>query len=335
MTLTLSAASFPALGSTATVVVAGDDRALAAAVDIVRAELTAMDLACSRFRVDSELTRLNDSRGRPTPASPLLLDAVTVALRAARLTGGLVDPTVGTALRRLGYDRDIRAVQAAQDHPGPGEKTVVTLVTGPVPGWQFVTVDRVRSTITLPAGVELDLGATAKALAADRAATAAHRSDGARFWACTQPKSRAIPTRSGGCGVLVSLGGDVAVAGPAPAGGWSIRASDDHAAPADAPGQTVSIASGGLATSGTTVRRWRRGGVEVHHLIDPASGQPAGPTWRTVSVAAANCVDANTASTAAVILGLAAPEWLAARGLPARLVATDGTVNRVAGWPEP
>jgi thiamine biosynthesis lipoprotein len=314
VTLTLSTATFPALGSTATVVVGGDDGALAAAVDTVRAELAAVDLACSRFRVDSELSRLNNSRGRPTPASPLLLDAVTVALRAARLTGGLVDPTVGTALRHLGYDRDIRAVQAAQDQPSPGVP-LVTLVTGPVPGWQSVTVDRVRRTVSLLAGVELDLGATAKALAADRAAASARRF--AR------------------CGVLVSLGGDVAVAGPAPAGGWSIRATDDHAAPADAPGQTISIESGGLATSGTTVRRWRHGDIEVHHLIDPGTGQPAGPTWRTVSVAAASCVDANTASTAAVILGPAAPEWLAARGLPARLVAPDGTVTLVAGWPEP
>jgi FAD:protein FMN transferase len=316
VTGTLTAGSFAALGTTATVVVDGDDSALAAALDAVQAELGAIDVACSRFRSDSELTRLNAAGGQPVTASPVLLDAVAVALRAARLTGGLVDPTIGRSLRRLGYDRDFRAVQEAQhDVTEPPVGPVVTLLTGPAPGWQVVSIDRARRTITVPAGVELDLGATAKALAADRAAAAAHRA--ARR------------------GVLVSLGGDVALAGAAPDGGWSIRATDDHAAAADGPGQTISIVSGGLATSGTTVRRWRQGATEVHHLVDPATGRPATGNWRTVSVAAASCVDANTASTAAVILGPGAPDWLLARGLPARLVATDGTVTTVAGWPEP
>ncbi len=174
MTGTLTAGSFAALGTTATVVVDGDDNALAAALDAVQAELAAFDVACSRFRPDSELSRLNAARGQPVLASPLLLDAVAVALRAARLTGGLVDPTIGSSLRRLGYDRDFRAVQEAQSDltelpAGP----IVTLLSGPAPGWQVVSVDRARRTITVPAGVELDLGATAKALAADRAAAAA------------------------------------------------------------------------------------------------------------------------------------------------------------------
>jgi thiamine biosynthesis lipoprotein len=133
--------------------------------------------------------------------------------------------------------------------------------------------------------------------------------------------------------VLVSLGGDIAVAGPAPAGGWRIRVTDDHAAGPGAPGQTVAITSGGLATSSTTVRAWPRDGQRMHHIVDPATGQPARGCWRTVSVAAGSCVDANAASTAAIVLGAAAAEWLRDRSLPARLVRQDGLVETTAGWP--
>jgi thiamine biosynthesis lipoprotein len=136
-----------------------------------------------------------------------------------------------------------------------------------------------------------------------------------------------------GCGVLVSLGGDVAVAGPPPGDGWQVRVTDDHAAAADEPGQTVTIRTGGLATSSTTVRTWTAGGRKQHHIIDPRTGEPVNSCWRTVSIAAATCADANIASTAAIIRGEAAPGWLAAAGLPARLVRHDGTVLRTPGWP--
>lgn len=181
------------------------------------------------------------------------------------------------------------------------------------PGWERVELDAGAGTVRVPAGAELDLGATAKALAADRAAASAHAATGSA--------------------VLVSLGGDVAVAGPAPAGGWPLRIADDQAAPLDGPGPVVSIAGGGLATSGTRVRRWRAGDAELHHLLDPRTGRPAVTPWRTVSVAAASCVEANTASTAAVVLGEEAPAWLDERRLPARLVREGGACVHVAGWP--
>ena len=107
----------------------------------------------------------------------------------------------------------------------------------------------------------------------------------------------------------------------------------DHGAGREPPGQVVGIRSGGLATSSRTVRTWRRAGRLMHHLVDPRTGRPAPGTWRCVSVAAADCVGANTAATAAMILGADAPQWLAARALPARLVAADGSVHTVAGWP--
>ena len=134
--------------------------------------------------------------------------------------------------------------------------------------------------------------------------------------------------------MLVSFGGDLRTAGPAPAGGWSVRVTDDHRAAVSAPGQTITIGSGGLATSSTTTRRWRSSsGEAVHHLLDPATGLPADSPWRTVSVAAANCLDANIASTAAIVRGAPAVMWLESLGLPARLVDEDGVAYHIAGWP--
>jgi thiamine biosynthesis lipoprotein len=135
---------------------------------------------------------------------------------------------------------------------------------------------------------------------------------------------------------MVSLGGDIAVAGQVPEGGWRIRVQDVSGHPDDpptGPHSIVAITSGGLATSSTTARRWRRGGDLMHHILDPRTGRPASGTWRTVSVAASTCADANTASTAAIIKGQAAPQWLTGWGLPARLVATDGSVLTIGGWP--
>ena len=297
--------SFPALGSTATLVLS-DGAVRDQAVDILRTELAAIDLAASRFRPDSELTHLNRARGRPVRVSELLFDAIEVALRAATVTDGLVDPTVGQALELIGYDRDFAAVAAA----GPA----LRIDLQPVPGWQRVRVDRATTTVQVPTGVTIDLGATAKAWCSDRAAQAIASSTGS--------------------GVLVSLGGDIAVAGPAPEQGWIVRVSHDHADPPEAGGPTVAIRSGGLATSSTSVRRWIRGGKTMHHLIDPVTGAPAAEYWRTVSVAAGTCVDANIASCAAIIMGPAAPDWLQARHLPARLVAPGGRATTLAGWPD-
>lgn len=295
--------TFRALGTTA--VIATADRACEdAACAVVERELDAIDRACSRFRTDSELSRVNHARGERVAIGPLLLEALRVALDAARSSGGLVDPTVGRTLRTSGYDSTFRVVAARDGNAFRAEFCTV-------PGWQTVELDEDAATVRVPSGVELDLGATAKALACDRAATAAAEVAG---------------------GALVALGGDIAVAGTAPVDGWSVRIADDHAAPLDTPGPTVALAGGGLATSSTTVRRWRTGAVELHHLVDPRTGRPAESPWRTVSVAAKTCVDANVASTASFLLG-DAPGWLEARGLPARLVRIDGETTVVAGWP--
>jgi thiamine biosynthesis lipoprotein len=184
-----------------------------------------------------------------------------------------------------------------------------------VPGWRTLELDEAASTVRVPRGVTLDLGATAKALAADHAAAAAHAT-------C-------------GCGVLVSLGGDIAFAGEAPAEeGWSIRVTDDHRSDVTAPGQWITLKGGGLATSSITTRSWRSDeGATVHHLIDPATGRSVSSAWRTASVAASSCLDANIASTAAIVRGEGAVAWLTEHTLPSRLVDTDGHARHVAGWP--
>ena len=299
--------TFEVFGTSAVLLVTRP-RAIGQARSIADRLLAEVDLACSRFRPDSELSRLNAAGGEPTQISATFADLLAVALRAARLTGGDVDPTCGRALTGLGYDRDFADMRAAGDAPPR-----LTGPVGPVPGWTRVRLDRGGRRVRLEHGAQLDLGATAKARAADKCAEQiADRLD---------------------CGVLVSLGGDVAVAGQPPPDGWQIRVTDDHAAPEWAPGQTVTISSGGLATSSTTVRTWTLGGRTVHHIIDPSTGEPARSCWRTVSVAAGTCTDANTASTAAIVRGAAALDWLHATGLPARLVRHDGTVETTAGWP--
>jgi thiamine biosynthesis lipoprotein ApbE len=299
--LPTSTASWRALGTTV-VVVTTSGRDLDAAAELVRAGIEEIDRACSRFRHDSEISRLNAAGGSPRRVSRLFVRATQCALRAAVLTDGDLDPTIGSSLRVAGYDRDFAAIRAGG--------AVRFRRAG---GWRRVELDDAHSIVRVPAGVELDYGATAKALAADIAATAA-----------------AAVTAGG---VLVSIGGDVATAGEAPADGWPVRVADDHAGGAGQPGQTIALHGGGLATSSTTVRRWRRGELELHHILDPASGRPAAEHWRTVSVAAATCVDANIASTASILRGEGAPRWLEGLALPARLVALDGSLTRTGGWP--
>lgn len=290
--------SFPALGTTAQLTLT-DERHAAEAEALMRARLGELDRAASRFRPDSELMLVQATGGGPQRISSTLAGAVHAALAAARGTDGLVDPTVGTAIRMAGYDRDFEAIG---DDTSPGGEA------GPVPGWARVAFDPRRRLLAVPPGVELDLGATAKALAADRIARELAQHTGA--------------------GVLVSLGGDIAVAGQA---GWEIGIADDHhAGHAD---QVVHVAAGGIATSSTSVRRWTAGGRLRHHIIDPGTGDPAESPWRTVTVAARSCLAANVASTAAIVMGERAPTWLAQHGVAGRLVANDGGVLRAGGWP--
>lgn len=302
---------FEIWSTTATLVVTETDR-LGDADAELRIVLAEIEAACSRFRPDSEINRILAHPGRPVDLSPRLNAVLTAALRVAAATGGLVDPTVAAAVVAAGYDRDIAAVLDLA--LSGGRSDAGNAPGGPVPGWERLEHDPVAARLTVPPGVGIDLGATAKAFAADVAVAR-------------------IAERVGG-GVLVGLGGDLAVAGPAPAGGWRIAVADDHRARA-AGHQTVSVFAGGLATSSTTTRRWPTVAGWRHHIIDPRTGRNPESRWRTASVAAASCVDANAAATAAIVLGDAAPAWLTDRRLPALLVDVAGATHPLAGWPRP
>jgi thiamine biosynthesis lipoprotein len=276
-----------------------DPRVLPDAAHDLDALLDRIDRLASRFRPDSALSTANANAGRPVPVPRLLSELVRAALEAAAYTDGAVDPTVGLAMHRIGYDRDIAAIP--QDGPA---------IPPPTRGRSYrdVRLHREAGLLTVPPGTALDLGATAKAYAADHVA-------------------RTLYSRYG-VGVLVELGGDLAVAGIAPTG-WPVHVAEREGG----TGTVVVIAQGGLATSTTTVRRWRRGGRSVHHVVDPRTGLPVDGPWRTASVYAPSALAANTASTAALVLGADAITWLTDRRLAARLVNVDGSVTTTEGWP--
>ncbi|MBI1758729.1 MAG: FAD:protein FMN transferase [Actinobacteria bacterium] len=294
--------SWPVWGMTATAVVE-DPGALSEACRVLEEELAAADLACSRFRDDSELTLINAAQGKWAPASALFVEHLQAALIAAAISDGAVDPTLGAALRSNGYDRDITLVG------GPAQTSLVVRYVGP--RWREVEVDAEGGRVRLPPGVELDLGATAKALTSDRAAIRAHQIVGSP--------------------VLVNLGGDLAVAGCGTRTPFPVVVAENHR---EMAGPMVYVGDGGMATSTTRLRRWTLDGTERHHLVDPHTGLPAVSPWQTVTVSAQTCVAANTASTAAIVLGRRARPWLESHGVPARLVGTDGAVVTLNGWPD-
>lgn len=279
---------------------------LAEAVRIAREHLADLDRAVSRFRDDSEVSRLARLAATADAwcfGSPLLVDHLDAARHAARLSDGLVDFTVGSAVIASGYDADLALVRARTTWvpSGPAPR---------VPGWRRVERAGARR-IAVPAGTVLDFGATAKAHAADTIA-------------------RLLASRLDG-GFLVNLGGDIATAGPAPEGGWrvGVEAADGTVR------QVVAVAGQGVATSSTRLRRWATRTGEAHHIVDPRTGRTAAATWAQVTCIAATALEANTGSTAAVVLGEDAPDWLSARRVAARLDRPDGDVVFTPGWPLP
>ena len=302
-TIGLGVAEWPVWTTTARLVVT-EESALVEATAVVFEQLAKVDAAANRFLAGSEVSRLARGTGTPAAVSPLLAELIGVALAAAAATGGAVDPTLGGPLLDLGCP-DLAAAEptgptAGPDRPQPSVRRRTS--------WRDVRLD--GRMVTLPAGTLLDLGATAKAHAADRCAVAVAD----RF----------------GCGALVSLGGDLRAAGPPPDGGWQVLVQDGP----DEPASQVRLAgAAAVATSSTLHRTWRQGGRVRHHVLDPATCRPAAPVWRTASVAADTCVRANTWSTAALVRGHAAERDLRRAGVAARLVAADGAVVRLGGWP--
>lgn len=296
-----------AIGTTCAVTVT-DTASLVRAARIARHRVERLDAVASRFRPDSELSRINATcgRARTVPVSPLLADLLTTALAAAQMTDGDVDPTLGAQLAAAGYDADLAVVQARDDADLPADDA-----RPPRHTWRDLHFDSGARTLTLPAGVVLDLGATAKAATADRVA-------------------RDLAERLPG-GFLVNLGGDLAVSGARPAGGWPVAVTDHEGRQL----QTVVSTGQAFATSSTAKRTWVRAGERRHHIMDPRTGAPAEPVWTQVTCAAASAAQANAAATAAIVRGEHAPGWLAGHGLPARLESGDGRTTFTPGWPIP
>jgi FAD:protein FMN transferase len=301
----LAARHFRAIGTTATVIVLDPHQADRAEA-MLRREIDAIDLACSRFRPDSELAYLHRHAGQAVGVSPVLFEAIEVAVAVAGRTHGAVDPTIGNAMVRLGYDCDFDQVRS--------RPPLLPKDLGPVVGFGHIHCEARTKSVRIPQGVHLDLGSSAKALVVDQSATriADHLETG----------------------VLVSVGGDIAVAGPRPRGGWAIGIAVDSAVPDRDVDQVVAIREGGLASSSTAVRTWRVGTDPVHHILDPSTGYSVEPYWRLVSVAGSSCVDANALSTAAIVWGRSALELLRPFDRAVRLVRRDGKVFTLGGWPD-
>jgi len=259
----------------------------------------------SRFRPDSELSRVNGAAGRTVRVNPLFTEVTRVALAAAAATDGLFDPALERQLVALGYDRTF--AELPDDRPtGPAE---VGATAGPTEAWRLVELDATAGTVRLPPGVGLDFGGLAKGMAVD-AALEALVASGAEY-------------------VAVDAGGDLAVRGTPPgAEAWSIVLDE-------APGRPViGLAAGALASSSVSRRRWRAGGTERHHLLDPRTGRPAASGIRAVTVAAPDCRRAEVAAKAALLMGAAAaPAFLERHGLAGLLVTDAGEVVAVGRWP--
>ena len=274
----------------------------------VRAVLDEVDVSCSRFRLDSDLVRANRRPGLWTSVSPVLVGAVRVALEAARQTDGKVDPSLGAAMEAAGYDRTFELLSKATDLP--------TALPGVVrPGaWKEIEVR--PDAVLVPHGVRLDLGATGKAYAADLVA--------------------ADLATSLGAPAAISVGGDVAVTA-APhhrPHRWPIVVGETRTDLAERPDETVDLLlrSGGVATSTVRARRWMRAGRSWHHVLDPANGLPVAGPWRSVTALGHSCAAANTATTAALVLGADALDWLEERDVAALLVDEHDGRHPTTAW---
>jgi thiamine biosynthesis lipoprotein len=268
------------------------------------ARIEELECSWSRFRPDSELNRLGQLAGTgPIAASPDLVTAIGHAVALWYVTDGRFDPTIRTALEACGYDQTFRRV-APVGPPVPQTRAA--------PGCERVRVDHDRGTVTLPAGLQLDLGGIGKGLAGDLVATGL--------------------VERGAAGACVALGGDVRVAGnPAQGTAWSVPIED----PWDETQLlgTRSLADEAVVTSTTRFRRWRRGEHLMHHLIDPAIGAPADKGVTAVVVQADEAWWAEGIAKAALVAGIDDGIDLLERfGVAAVAVGDDKTYHFTQRW---
>jgi thiamine biosynthesis lipoprotein len=292
---------FPAMGSDFHVIVLGGSPELPAAA---HARIDELEARWSRFRPDSEISRLNRSGGHPIMVSAETVHAVSASVEAWQSTDGRFDPTVLPALIAAGYDRDFAALEPGTDlHPGPSVRFAAA------PGCGGIVIDPLVGAITLPPRVEIDLGGIGKGLAADLVVSELQD--------------------AGALGACVNAGGDLRVWGESPGPeGWVVDV--EHL-----PELRIALAGGAVATSSSTKRRWTRNGAPYHHLLDPRQGVPAHAGLIAVTVIAGSASSADALTKAAFVAGVerggAVIEQAGATGL---LVTDAGTVLRLAGVEE-
>jgi len=257
------------------------------------------DRCVNRFLATSDLSRINERGASAYVMSPTFEMVLRASLDAADMTNGLCDPTILNALAALGYDRDYDELASGTNDTG---------ARADVPGVSAISYDPSRHLLDLAPGVRLDFGATAKALLSDVLV-----SELAPFG-----------------GVLVEVGGDVAVDGDGPDGPFVIGLATSLSVTGDEP--RISIRRGGVATSSSTTRIWRHGERVVNHVIDPRTGDCASGSLAVATVAAPSCVIANAFATAALLWDEDAAYYIAQAGHAARLVFRDGRVEVVGGW---
>lgn len=252
----------------------------------------------SRFRYDSELTRLNQTHERPVPVSPVLWDVFQAARRAEQMTNGLVTPNLLEAILEAGYDRPFDVL------PHQAQPTAVSVPPAPA-SLEAVAVQESTRTITLPPGLGLDFGGVAKG------------------WAAHQAMKRLEAQGP----ALVDVGGDIAISGSRLDGSpWQIGVANPFQAGEEI--ETLFVDQGGIATSGKDRRRWTRDGILQHHIIDPFTNQPAETDLLTVTVIAEDVLQAEAAAKAAFLLGSrAGMQWIETRsGLSGLFILDNGQV---------
>jgi len=301
------------MGTTAHLVVVDGDPGLA---DRAVGELEDLEARWSRFRPDSEISRLNERPGIPVVVSPATFELVERAVEGRRLTGGRFDPTLLPELRAAGYDRSFELVG-----PGPGATGSAEVAASPCVGLRRsdgsgsepIHLDPIARTVQLGPGVELDPGGNGKGLAADLVADAL-LARGAR-------------------GALVNLGGDLRAVGSAPEGdGWVVAVADPT--DPDRIVATVALAAGAVASTWRTKRTWAGpGGTARHHLIDPATGLPAASGLAGVTILTALGWQAEVLAKAAFLAGpVEGAALLATNGAAGLLFADDGTTSEAGAW---
>ncbi len=243
---------FPAMGSSAHVIVVGGPATLAARA---RRRLHELEQAWSRFLPESEVSRLNRSAGRAVAVSAETRLLVQRALEGHRFTAGRFDPTVLPAVIAVGYDRTFEAVTGATP------QTTAAILLGP----DGIEIDEATGTVMLPHGVGFDPGGIGKGLAADLVA--------------------AELVQLGADGACVNVGGDLRVIGVAPDGEeWRVAIDDPRGG---VPLATVMLTDGAVATSSRARRRWKAvDGTDRHHLIEPLTGTSASTAVLAATVVA-------------------------------------------------